>query len=373
MALYDGLRVSPTVDFAAGLLHNRGADEIAALLTECNIGSGRELIQRLRGPPPGDDDEEGGGSGGEGGGGEGEREDGLLPSVAGVSADKLELVRAHLGAEWRGASLKKIQEVAGIGRVVARKIKDVCSAGGGKGGKGKGKEKKKRKKKGEGGEGGEGAKPKRELSAYNVFMKQELAALKAEHPELDHQAAFKQVAESWKASPMNPKQAQGEGAQGEGAQGEAQGEEQGERLASPTPPQSSGSVPKSTKRAAAVVADGGDSGGGGGVKKRPRGRSPLGKVWNNATGEWDDAEEARAEVEAEGSPIAPSAAVAPDGAPESVVAAPEPATAPAAADGDCPMDESPDSGGEPAPPPPAAAAPASPPPPLPAAPAEAEA
>ena len=56
MALYDGLRVSPTVDFAAGLLHNRGADEIAALLTECNIGSGRELLQRLRGPPPGDDD-----------------------------------------------------------------------------------------------------------------------------------------------------------------------------------------------------------------------------------------------------------------------------------------------------------------------------
>jgi len=283
-----------------------------------------------------------------------------------VSADKLELVREHLGAEWRGASLKKIQEVAGIGRVVARKIKDVCSAGGGKGGKGKRKEKKKRKKKGEAGEASEGAKPKRELSAYNVFMKQELAALKAEHPELDHQAAFKQVAESWKASPMNPKRAQGEG-----VQVEEQGEEQGERLASPTPPQSSGGVPKSAKRAAAVVADGGDSGGGGGVKKRPRGRSPLGKVWNNATGEWDDAEEARAEVEAEGSPIAPSAAVAPDGAPESVVAAPEPATAPAAADGDCPMDESPVSGEEPAPPPPAAAAAA--PPPLPAASAEAEA
>merc|ERR1719345_377299 len=114
---------------------------------------------------------------------------------------------------------------------------------------------------------------------------------------------------------MNPKRAQGEGAQA-GAQGEAQveaqGEEQGERLASPTPPQSSGGVSKSAKRAAAVVADGGDSGGGGGVKKRPRGRSPLGKVWNNATGEWDDAEEARAEAQVE---AGPSAAVAPDDAP----------------------------------------------------------
>ena len=56
MALYDALRVSPTVDFAAELLHDRGSDEIATLLEECGIGSGPELLARLRGPPPGDDD-----------------------------------------------------------------------------------------------------------------------------------------------------------------------------------------------------------------------------------------------------------------------------------------------------------------------------
>ena len=56
MALYDALRVSPTVDFAAELLQDRGSDEIATLLEECGIGSGPELLARLRGPPPGDDD-----------------------------------------------------------------------------------------------------------------------------------------------------------------------------------------------------------------------------------------------------------------------------------------------------------------------------
>ena len=48
MALYDALRVSPTVDFAAELLHDRGSDEIATLLEECGIGSGPELLARLR-------------------------------------------------------------------------------------------------------------------------------------------------------------------------------------------------------------------------------------------------------------------------------------------------------------------------------------
>ena len=47
MALYDALRVSPTVDFAAELLHDRGSDEIATLLEECGIGSGPELLARF--------------------------------------------------------------------------------------------------------------------------------------------------------------------------------------------------------------------------------------------------------------------------------------------------------------------------------------
>ena len=44
----------------------------------------------------------------------------------------------------------------------------------------------------------------RALSAYNVFMKSEVAKVKAQHPELLHREAFKLAAERWQASPMNP-------------------------------------------------------------------------------------------------------------------------------------------------------------------------
>jgi len=45
----------------------------------------------------------------------------------------------------------------------------------------------------------------KKLSPYNKFMKSELAKVKAEHPELNHKEAFKQVAQRWKDSPENPK------------------------------------------------------------------------------------------------------------------------------------------------------------------------
>ena len=71
---------------------------------------------------------------------------------------------------------------------------------------------------------------------------------------------------------------------------------------SPTKTQSS--VP--ANRAAAAAAgrdsdsDGGCGGSGGGkLKKRPHRRSPAGKMWNGAIGEWEDADEARAVVHAE--------------------------------------------------------------------------
>ena len=48
------------------------------------------------------------------------------------------------------------------------------------------------------------AAPPRALSAYNVFMKAEVAKVKAEHPQLAHREAFKMAAERWQASPMNP-------------------------------------------------------------------------------------------------------------------------------------------------------------------------
>jgi len=44
----------------------------------------------------------------------------------------------------------------------------------------------------------------RALSAYNVFMKGEVAKVKSQHPELAHREAFKLAAERWQASPMNP-------------------------------------------------------------------------------------------------------------------------------------------------------------------------
>ena len=46
--------------------------------------------------------------------------------------------------------------------------------------------------------------PPRALSAYNVFMKGEVAKVKSEHPELAHREAFKLAAERWQSSPMNP-------------------------------------------------------------------------------------------------------------------------------------------------------------------------
>ena len=71
---------------------------------------------------------------------------------------------------------------------------------------------------------------------------------------------------------------------------------------SPTKTQSS--VP--ANRAAAAAAgrdsdsDGGCGGSGGGeLKKRPHRRSPAGKMWNGAIGEWENADEARAVVRAE--------------------------------------------------------------------------
>lgn len=45
----------------------------------------------------------------------------------------------------------------------------------------------------------------KKLSAYNVFMKTELAKVKAANPKLDHKEAFKVAAGNWKNSPQNPK------------------------------------------------------------------------------------------------------------------------------------------------------------------------
>ena len=45
------------------------------------------------------------------------------------------------------------------------------------------------------------AKKKRKPSAYNVYMKKELARLKKKHPRSKHPALFKRAAKSWKRSP----------------------------------------------------------------------------------------------------------------------------------------------------------------------------
>jgi hypothetical protein len=44
------------------------------------------------------------------------------------------------------------------------------------------------------------AKAKRAPSAYNRYMKKELARLKKAHPRMTHQARFKKAAKSWKGS-----------------------------------------------------------------------------------------------------------------------------------------------------------------------------
>lgn len=46
-------------------------------------------------------------------------------------------------------------------------------------------------------------KPPRKPSAYNVFMKAELAKLSALHPEMGHKEKFMLAASNWKISPMN--------------------------------------------------------------------------------------------------------------------------------------------------------------------------
>lgn len=48
------------------------------------------------------------------------------------------------------------------------------------------------------------AKTGRKVSAYNQFIKSELAKVKAANPDLPHKEAFKKAASNWKASPQNP-------------------------------------------------------------------------------------------------------------------------------------------------------------------------
>ncbi|KAF9152797.1 hypothetical protein BG015_004662 [Linnemannia schmuckeri] len=45
----------------------------------------------------------------------------------------------------------------------------------------------------------------KKLSAYNKFMKTELAKVKVEKPSLNHKDAFKEVAARWKTASENPK------------------------------------------------------------------------------------------------------------------------------------------------------------------------
>jgi hypothetical protein len=44
-------------------------------------------------------------------------------------------------------------------------------------------------------------KVKRAPSAYNQYMKKQLAILKKKHPKTDHKVLFKRAANSWKRSP----------------------------------------------------------------------------------------------------------------------------------------------------------------------------
>jgi hypothetical protein len=50
-------------------------------------------------------------------------------------------------------------------------------------------------------------KEKREPSAYNKFMKEEIARLKVTHSEMNHKELFKLAANNWKTSKENPKNA----------------------------------------------------------------------------------------------------------------------------------------------------------------------
>ena len=49
------------------------------------------------------------------------------------------------------------------------------------------------------------AKAKRAPSAYNVFMKTEIAKVKKANPGFDHKEAFKAAAGNWKGSAANKK------------------------------------------------------------------------------------------------------------------------------------------------------------------------
>lgn len=46
-------------------------------------------------------------------------------------------------------------------------------------------------------------KPKKELSQYNIFMKEKMAELKRDHPEMNGKEKFKIVAEEWNAKKAN--------------------------------------------------------------------------------------------------------------------------------------------------------------------------
>ncbi|TFK26797.1 hypothetical protein FA15DRAFT_587650, partial [Coprinopsis marcescibilis] len=48
---------------------------------------------------------------------------------------------------------------------------------------------------------------KKKLTAFNLFMKTEMARLKEEEPELTHKERFKLATENWKDSSKNPKNA----------------------------------------------------------------------------------------------------------------------------------------------------------------------
>jgi len=52
---------------------------------------------------------------------------------------------------------------------------------------------------------GKGEKAPREPSAYNIFMKTEIAKVKKDKPNLDHKSAFAEAASHWKTSKDNPK------------------------------------------------------------------------------------------------------------------------------------------------------------------------
>jgi hypothetical protein len=54
-------------------------------------------------------------------------------------------------------------------------------------------------------EGAKVEKAKRPPTAYNQFIKNTIAELKVQHPQLSHKDLFKKAAEKWASSPENPK------------------------------------------------------------------------------------------------------------------------------------------------------------------------